>query len=80
MGKFYIGKRDALYYRRENGSLSRFGLRLTPDGVQVFDHLLKRWYPLPKVISLLTGGSISIQVLQESESAKNSILSNTDTS
>jgi hypothetical protein len=62
MDKFYIGKRDALYYRRENGSLSRFGVRFAADGVQVFDHLLKRWYTLPKNIPLQTGGYITIQV------------------
>jgi len=77
MDKFYIGKRDALYYRRDNGSLSRFGIRFAANGVQVFDHLLRRWYTLPETVDLLTGGHIVIQVLQEDESAKNGLLPTT---
>lgn len=60
--EFYIGKQDTLYYKRENGSLSRFGLRFTPDGIRVFDHLLRRWYDLPLEIPILGGGTVILEV------------------
>lgn len=65
MENFYLGKRSALYLRRRNGSLSRFGIRLTPNGVQVYDHLQRRWYTLPDIIPIKGGGSVRIAVTQE---------------
>lgn len=73
---FYIGKKNALYARRSCGSLSRFGIRLSPGGVQVFDHLLKRWYTLPEIVPLLSGGHITIQVHKGAASATNSVRKN----
>ena len=59
---FYIGKRHALYCRRPNGSLSRFGLRLSPGKVEVYDPLLHRWYELPSTVPVRAGGAIEVYV------------------
>jgi len=47
---FYIGSGDTLYYKRENGSLVRFALRVTKDGLKAFDQLTRKWYDIPSVI------------------------------
>lgn len=50
MTEFYIGSGDTLYFRRECGSLVRFGIRVTPDGLKAFDQLTRQWYDIPEVI------------------------------
>jgi len=62
---FYIGKRGALYQRRESGSLSRFGIRITEHGIQVFDQLTRQWKELPTHIPDRSGGTITIAVAKE---------------
>ena len=57
---FYIGKKNALYHKRPNGSLSRFGIRLSKERVQVFDHLRREWLELPMIIDDRSGGFIRI--------------------
>jgi hypothetical protein len=47
---FYIGSGDTLYYKREDGSLVRFAIRVTPDGLKAFDQLRHEWYDVPDVI------------------------------
>jgi len=61
MDEFYIGKKHALYRRRENGSLSRFGIRLSPGGgLEVFDQLTRTWHRVPQAIPVRGGGSVRI--------------------
>lgn len=61
--EFYLGKKGALYLLRQNGSLSRFGIRVHADGtVEVFDQLTKRWHTLPEVIPDRSGDPIRIRV------------------
>jgi len=48
--KFFIGSGDTLYFRRECGSLVRFGIRITPEGLKAFDQLTRKWYDIPEVI------------------------------
>jgi len=64
---FYIGKQGTLYLQRENGSLSRFGIRVNPDGtLKVFDHLRREWYDVPAdEIPDRSGGHIKIIVVRE---------------
>ena len=62
---FYIGKRGALYQRRENGSLSRFGIRITEHGIRVYDQLTRQWAELPTQIPDRSGGTITIAVAKE---------------
>jgi hypothetical protein len=64
---FYIGKKEALYYQRPNGSLSRFGIRLSPNGIRVFDHLTRKWNDLPGEIPVRGGGSLTIVVMKSEE-------------
>lgn len=75
MEGFFVGKKNALYRQRENGSLSRFGIRLSPTGIQVFDQLLRRWYNVPNRIPIRSGGHIVIEV-NNADAAKDSILHN----
>jgi hypothetical protein len=61
--EFYVGKRGALYLRRENGSLSRFGIRVRDDGtLSVFDQLTRRWHRLPAEIPDRSGNLFAIGV------------------
>jgi hypothetical protein len=61
--EFYIGKQGALYLRRENGSLSRFGIRVHADGtISVFDQLTRRWHVLPAVIPDRSGSLFAVKV------------------
>ena len=62
---FYIGKKGAVYHRRENGSLSRFGIRITEDGVQVYDPLTRQWCTLPPHIPDRSGGTITVAIAKE---------------
>ena len=64
---FYIGKQGTLYFQRENGSLSRFGIRVAPDGtLKVYDHLTRKWYDVPADgIPDRSGGHIKITVIRE---------------
>jgi len=63
---FYIGKQGTLYQQRENGSLSRFGIRVAPDGtLKVYDHLLREWCDVPAEIPDRSGGHIKITVTRE---------------
>lgn len=64
-GQFYIGKKDTLYFRRENGSLSRFGIRFAEDGIYVFDQLTREWYELPNSIEVNSGGRLVIEANME---------------
>lgn len=59
---FYIGKQGTLYFRRPNGSLSRFGVRVRDGGLVVWDPLLRRWYSLPARVPDRAGGGVSIEV------------------
>lgn len=59
---FYIGSKGTLYYKQENGRLTRFGVRVTPKGLRVFDPLLHRWYDVPGEIETTGGGMAAIQV------------------
>lgn len=47
---FYIGSGDTLYFQRENGSLVRFALRVTDEGLKAFDQLTHEWYDIPEII------------------------------
>lgn len=47
---FYIGSSDTLYYKREDGSLVRFALRVTEEGLKCFDQLTHTWYDVPDII------------------------------
>jgi len=59
--KFYIGKQGTLYFQREDGSLSRFGIRVAPDGtLKVYDRLTRQWYDVPAEIPDRSGGRIKI--------------------
>lgn len=51
-----------MYFRRENGSLTRFGIRLSPGKVEVYDMLLHRWYELPSIVPVRAGGAIEVNV------------------
>jgi len=63
---FYIGKQGALYLQRENGSLARFGLRVSNTGTLiVFDQLTRRWYELPAQIPDRSGGHVTIIAQRE---------------
>jgi len=63
---FYIGKQGTLYYQRDNGSLSRFGIRVAPDGtLKVYDHLTRQWYDVPAEIPDRSGGHIRITITKE---------------
>jgi hypothetical protein len=63
---FYIGKQGTLYYQRENGSLSRFGVRVNQNGtLQVYDHLTREWYDVPCVMPDRSGGRITISITKE---------------
>ena len=66
--EFYIGKKGALYYHRENGGLLRFGVRVNADTgvITVFDQLTRQWYELPDLIPDRSGGSIKITLSKES--------------
>ncbi|NIV30499.1 MAG: hypothetical protein GWN58_13675 [Anaerolineae bacterium] len=66
--EFYLGKRGALYLRRQNGSLSRFGIRVRSDGtIKVFDHLTRKWHALPEVIPDRSGEPIRFRVERVTE-------------
>lgn len=51
MEEFYIGSGDVLYLKRENGSLARFALRVTPEGLKCFDQMMHEWYDVPALIA-----------------------------
>jgi len=59
---FYIGKKGTLYRQRENGSLSRFGVRIDGDSIQLFDQLTRQWLSVPSAIPVRGGGEIEIIV------------------
>ena len=60
--KFYIGKKGTLYHQRENGSLSRFGIRIEGDSIQLFDQLSRRWLSLPHAVPDRAGGTVTVTV------------------
>lgn len=62
MEQFYIGKSDILYLKKEDGSLRRFGIRVTPDGLKVFDQLNHEWHDVPGVIPARGKPDLSIRV------------------
>ena len=64
---FYIGSGDTLYLQRENGSLARFSLRVTKEGLKAFDQLTHTWYDVPSVIPSegKPNRKITIEVLDE---------------
>ena len=58
---FFIGKKGTLYYRREDGSLARFGIRVKPDNtIRVFDHLFREWVDLPDEIERNGGDPVEL--------------------
>lgn len=59
---FYVGKKGALYCRRQSGSLARFGVRFTEDGIKVFDQLSRTWHTMPSEIPVRSGGTMRIEV------------------
>ena len=68
MDEFYIGKKGTLYHQRENGSLSRFGIRVAEDGtLHVFDQLTRQWYAVPSQIPDRSGGTITLTITKEAE-------------
>jgi hypothetical protein len=58
----YIGSKGTLYYRHENGRLTRFGVRVTEEGLKVFDPILHTWYDVPASLETTGGGTVTIQV------------------
>ena len=62
MQGFYVGAKGTLYYRQENGRLTRFGVRITPEGFKVFDQMQHEWYDLPETIETTGGGTAVIRV------------------
>ena len=64
---FYIGKKGALYCRRQSGSLARFGIRFTANGIKVYDQLSHTWYTVPGVISVRPGGALRLEVQMDTK-------------
>jgi len=63
--QFYLGKKGTLYHQRENGSLSRFGIRIDGNQILLFDPLTRRWMELPETIPDRSGGTVSIQIKRD---------------
>ena len=58
---FQIGKRGALVLVLESGHKCKLGLRVTPNGFQVFDRVTRQWFAAPDTVDTREG-TFSISV------------------